>query len=73
MMNARADANITEQKHGDVVNTNHRQHVLGTLIVLKSKMNQGMITLPNVVVKVNSLFNERRSINELYVCIFSNS
>ena len=73
MMNARADANITEQKHGDVVNTNHRQHVLGTLIVLKSKMNQGMITLPNVVVKVNSLFTERRLIDELYVCSFSNS
>ena len=73
MMSARADANITEQKHGDVVNTNHRQHVRGTIIVLQRKMTQGMITLPNVVVKVSSLCNERRSIDELYACIFSNS
>ena len=46
------------------------------IILLKISMIQGMITLPNVVVKVSSLFTERSSIDDVigpYVCIFSNS
>ena len=70
MMNARAYANISEQANGDVVNSNYRENVLSMIILLKISMIQGMITLPNVVVKVSSLFNERRSIDEYMYAFF---
>ena len=63
-MNARAYANISEQANGDVVNSNYRENVLSMIILLKISMIQGMITLPNVVVKVSSLFTERSSIDD---------
>ena len=68
MMNARAYANISEQANGDVVNSNYRENVLSMIILLKISMIQGMITLPNVVVKVSSLFTERSSIDDV-ICM----
>ena len=40
------------------------EHVFSAIILLKRTSASRSVTLPNVVVKVNSLFTERRSIDD---------
>ena len=42
-------------------------HVFSAFIVLKSPFKSFFVTLPNVLVKVNSLFTKRRSIDEFII------
>ena len=71
VVSASTYAKTTEKTYGDVVNTNSiMHHVSFALIVIKSPFKSFFVTLPNVLVKVNSLFTKRRSIDEFIHSMF---